>query len=290
MDCIQLTIPPLPQFITVGHDIWQPGRQHYERTFHVYDLLLVTKGTLYMTENGKPYAVEAGRLLLLEPGLHHRGHRPCEADTEIYWVHFKHVSPPTRISRKQIVWHEIVQNDSAQDDSPSEQFMYLPKWTELDPTPLLTILNDMNTLHDHFHAGSALQLHSLFIQLLMHLQQNLMRSSKPSPSLVLSRQLEEYLISRRKAPFHVKELEQQFHFHIDYLTRCLKKHTGMTPLQYVNYLKLEEAKRLLAHTDLTLPAIAELLGIADYNYFIRLFRLKTGHTPGEYRKRWQGFI
>lgn len=290
MDCIQLTIPPLPQFISAGHDIWHPGRRHQERTFDVYDLLLVTKGTLFMKENGVEYAVGAGRLLLLEPGLHHIGHRPCEVDTEIYWVHFFHAPSPVRKNLKQIVWQEINQKSASHDLFPDKHSMYLPKWMELDPLPLLPLFNELNALHDHITVGSALQMNSLFIQLLLNVQQLLIRFSNPTPSSLLSRQLENYLSSKRKAPFHVKELEKQFHFHIDYLTRCLKKHTGMTPLQYVNYLKMEDAKRYLSQTDMTLNEIAERIGIADYNYFIRLFRQKTGHTPGDYRKRWQGYV
>ncbi len=88
MNGLQLRIPPLPQFITVGHAIWRPGDQHIGRQFSVFDVLLVLKGRLYITEGDKSYTLEKGHLFVLEPDRYHYGHRPCEENTEIYWVHF----------------------------------------------------------------------------------------------------------------------------------------------------------------------------------------------------------
>lgn len=44
MLCLEFPIPPLPQFVTVGHAVWSPGDRHFARTFNVYDLLLVKRG------------------------------------------------------------------------------------------------------------------------------------------------------------------------------------------------------------------------------------------------------
>ncbi|MFC5468522.1 AraC family transcriptional regulator [Cohnella suwonensis] len=43
-------------------------------------------------------------------------------------------------------------------------------------------------------------------------------------------------------------------------------------------------------TDLTIQAIAQAVGIADYNYFTRLFHKKTGTSPAEFRKKRRGLI
>ncbi len=290
MDCIQLRIPPLPQFITIGHGLWKPGGLHFERNFQVYDALIVVKGTLYMTENGIPYSIEAGHILILEPGLTHFGHLPCEDETEIYWIHFIHPGKANRMSDKHIPWSSIIQRGTDNDNEPQEQWIYLPKWSSFDAAPLIPLMNEMLSIQSKLCQGNALQLHSLLAQLLAYMQQWLLQSSKPTKSLLHSKQVERYLADRHKAPFKAKEMEYELHFQFDYLTRCLKKHTGMTPLQYVNHLKIEEAKRSLVHTVAPIPTIAEDIGIADYSYFIRLFRKKTGMTPSAYRKHKQGAV
>ncbi|MBP3961755.1 helix-turn-helix domain-containing protein [Paenibacillus lignilyticus] len=288
MECLQLPIPPLPQFVTVGHSIWRPGNQHFKRNFPMYDMLLVIKGTIYMTEDERPYAVGAGDLLLLEPGHTHVGHRPCDEDTEIYWIHFYHPLPAVSLSSHQISWSSILEPGTDADFLPRRQSLFLPKWANIDPKPLLPILREMLTIQQKLNLENAARLHGLLVRLLEQLQQLTIESTKPSRSLTLSRRLEEFLPRFIKEPFHSASLEEQFHFNAEYLSRCLKKHTGKTPVQYIRYLKIEEAKRLLAAGELPVPVIAEAIGVEDYNYFIRMFRETTGQTPGDYRSSRQG--
>ncbi len=49
-------------------------------------------------------------------------------------------------------------------------------------------------------------------------------------------------------------------------------------------LRIGEAKRLLNSTNLPVHEIGELVGIKDYNYFTKFFKLHVGITPSKYRK------
>ena len=65
--------------------------------------------------------------------------------------------------------------------------------------------------------------------------------------------------------------------------------TGMTPLDYVHALRLEEAKQMLETDDTPVEAIANEVGYQDPSFFSRLFRRKVGLTPTLYRLRF-GFL
>ena len=65
--------------------------------------------------------------------------------------------------------------------------------------------------------------------------------------------------------------------------------TGLTPLDYVHTLRLEEAKQLLETTDLAIDAVANDVGYGDASFFRRLFRRKVGLTPHAYRLRFRTF-
>ncbi|HZD25810.1 MAG TPA: helix-turn-helix domain-containing protein, partial [Alphaproteobacteria bacterium] len=65
--------------------------------------------------------------------------------------------------------------------------------------------------------------------------------------------------------------------------------TGFTPLDYVQALRVEEAKQLLETTDLPIEAVAEEVGYEDSSFFRRLFRRKVGLTPHAYRLRFSAF-
>jgi len=62
--------------------------------------------------------------------------------------------------------------------------------------------------------------------------------------------------------------------------------TGMTPLEYVQSLRLEEAKYLLETTTQPVESVANEVGYGDAGYFGRLFKNKVKLTPAQYRRRF----
>lgn len=68
--------------------------------------------------------------------------------------------------------------------------------------------------------------------------------------------------------------------------RRFKQATGMSPIEYVHALRLEEAKQMLEAGSLSVEAIAGEVGYEDPGYFGRLFRRKVNLTPAQYRKRF----
>jgi len=64
--------------------------------------------------------------------------------------------------------------------------------------------------------------------------------------------------------------------------------TGLSPMEYVHTLRLEEAKQILEASDQLVEAVANEVGYEDASFFGRLFRRKVGLTPAQYRKRFGG--
>jgi transcriptional regulator GlxA family with amidase domain len=63
--------------------------------------------------------------------------------------------------------------------------------------------------------------------------------------------------------------------------------TGLTPLAYVQRLRIEDAKRRLERTDAPVDEIGWRVGYEDAAFFRRLFKRTTGLAPGAYRKRFR---
>ncbi|WP_238177940.1 response regulator transcription factor [Paenibacillus contaminans] len=70
-----------------------------------------------------------------------------------------------------------------------------------------------------------------------------------------------------------------------YFSGLFKKKTGVTLIHYVQRLRVDTAKRLLAQTELPVAAIGERVGFPNANYFIKIFKRWTSCTPSEYRSR-----
>lgn len=81
-----------------------------------------------------------------------------------------------------------------------------------------------------------------------------------------------------------QELMEQFHFQKDYFNRLIKKKTGMTYSEYLQNIRLHQAKKLLRETNYSVSQIAEMVGYHNKGYFYKIFTEKYGMTPARYRK------
>jgi len=71
--------------------------------------------------------------------------------------------------------------------------------------------------------------------------------------------------------------------HLDYshsyLSRQFKKETGQNLVQYINILRLKEARRLLLTGRYFVYEVSDMVGYNNYNYFSRLYKQIHGCTP-----------
>jgi transcriptional regulator GlxA family with amidase domain len=73
------------------------------------------------------------------------------------------------------------------------------------------------------------------------------------------------------------------------LERRFKQATGVTPLGYLQRLRVETAKHLLEEGSRTFNEIAYLVGYEDISFFRKIFARLTGLRPKEYQQRFRGY-
>lgn len=71
------------------------------------------------------------------------------------------------------------------------------------------------------------------------------------------------------------------------LKRRFKVATGLTLMDYLQNLRVEEAKRLLETGTGSFEEISAAVGYENTGFFRRLFRRRTGLTPGDYRRMFR---
>ncbi|WAJ42533.1 helix-turn-helix domain-containing protein [Mycobacterium sp. Aquia_216] len=71
-----------------------------------------------------------------------------------------------------------------------------------------------------------------------------------------------------------------------HLARIFHADVGVTPGEFVERMRIENARRLLERTDLTPARIASESGLGSAETLYRLFRSRLGTTPREYRQRF----
>lgn len=71
----------------------------------------------------------------------------------------------------------------------------------------------------------------------------------------------------------------------NYFSYLFKKELGISFVEYLNKVRVEEAKKLLDTTDDKTYQISEKIGYSDYKYFSSVFKKLTGLSPIQYKKR-----
>lgn len=59
----------------------------------------------------------------------------------------------------------------------------------------------------------------------------------------------------------------------------------MNSTEFINTVRINRAKEMMMHEDLTLAEITYKVGYNDSAYFNRIFKKTTGMTPGDFRKK-----
>ena len=100
----------------------------------------------------------------------------------------------------------------------------------------------------------------------------------------LASQIEEYILSHIEEPISVRDLCSRFAVSKNKLYSIAHEWFKMPIGDYIISVRISEAKRLLATTDLPVREIAARVGIRDYNYFTKFFKENVGIPPLRYRK------
>lgn len=80
------------------------------------------------------------------------------------------------------------------------------------------------------------------------------------------------------------QVARRFGFSTRTLNRRFRAATGQTPLEYLQEIRINNARDLLKTSNLTIGEIADKVGYQDTGYFTALFRKQLATTPREYRQ------
>lgn len=146
----------------------------------------------------------------------------------------------------------------------------------------LRILAD--TFHSTAHTallGAKVRLMDI-LTLILHKQQARITLTA-SAAIVKLENVLNYIDRHLLEALSVEELAEIAHFHPNYFIPYFKRFIGLSPIQYINKLRMDRAKDLLLANDKSVSETAAALGLQPY-YFSRLFRQHTGYSPSDYKR------
>lgn len=85
----------------------------------------------------------------------------------------------------------------------------------------------------------------------------------------------------------VEEIAAFIGLSTDYFSRMFKQYTGLTPVEYIRYIRLAKAAELLQQPDISIADVAMKVGFEDQGYFSRQFKQVMGVSPSAFQRENQ---
>lgn len=96
-------------------------------------------------------------------------------------------------------------------------------------------------------------------------------------------QVEAYLLAHLENASAARDATKEFGISYTYLGVLFQKYKGMSIKNYMTTLRMEKAKKIMAHdSSVLIRDVAERIGYSDQFYFSRVFRSCTGMCPSDY--------
>lgn len=106
--------------------------------------------------------------------------------------------------------------------------------------------------------------------------------SKESPDAVA--RVLRFMEDNYQKPLKLADIAQTAEMSEQHICRLFKKNIKTSPIDYLNQIRINQAKELLSYSDSTIAEIAANVGFSDSSYFSVVFKKYEGISPAEYKK------
>ena len=165
----------------------------------------------------------------------------------------------------------------------------IPQFRIRDPLIQQVALTLLKELQDNPDKNQ-LYLDSLSTTLCLHLlrhyttSQATIKNDASGLPTFLFRRLSEYIQANLEQNLTLTDLAGVVNLSTSHLTKLFKQSQGRTLHQYLIHCRIERAKQLLKHKQLTIAEVATQVGFSDQSHFTHHFKRQTGLTPRVFRQ------
>ncbi|MCR5623777.1 MAG: AraC family transcriptional regulator [Lachnospiraceae bacterium] len=277
----------LPKVTLCGHVLVKGRNEHFRRLNNEWIMYLVEQGKMLIVEDDITYTLVPGDVIIFSPGRTHWG---IESDNDVgyFYVHFNWDGLKETLHTEE---EYIFKINTAINESlhKVEDYFIGPKYSHLTPanyTQMIEVVNHMLVESKNRYMNYSTFINSLFhIMLVIVHRSNFERYRNSQQQYSFIPEILLYLRSHLSEKITSEILENEINLSFDYMNRTFRKHTGMTIFKHLQKIRLEESKKLLRGSQLSISEIAENTGFCNAYYFSSVFRKVENITPSRYRNK-----
>jgi AraC-like DNA-binding protein len=255
-----------------------PSRHYHD----AYEILYLISGDFYYFIGDRTYQVAGGTLLFMDI---HEMHKLVNSGCNMY-------ERVTLLFKKEFLQHFCT---SGQCEELLELFKSdnrALKMTGIDQYFIEQLFQKMIQEGKKQARGYEQYQQLLLVELLLYLNRKLF-DSRAAPLVESNRthkkvlDIVNYVNQHYMEPLKLCEISRQFDISSSYLCRTFKESTGFSFIEYINNIRIKEARDLLIGSSFNVTEIAGMVGFDNTSHFGRTFKLMMGISPLCFRKQFK---
>ena len=251
----------------------------YQMPFHwhnEWEILRVLDGTLQISLDHEQYSMRQGDVVLIRGGVLHGGEpENCIYECLVFDLYgifrsLEMVKPYLRPFYRQTYLPRNYY--PAEDACPVTEIVkeLMAAFSGGPGCPELETVAELSRLFAWIHNSGA-------YEALSHQEESASRTDRIKPVL-------EYIESRYHSPLTLDDLAEVAGMNPKYFCRVFRSLTHHSPVDYLNFYRIEQAAYLLDSTDLSVTEVGNRCGFCESSYFTKVFKKYKGTTPVSYRR------
>lgn len=278
------------KFISAGIFKSQDGNfMHPSRVINSFEIMLGIEGVTYIEEEGRQYEVEKNDLLILYPGINHRGYRQSGKVAMFYWAHF--------LFEEQFSLHEEI------NEIPGIQYaLKNPFHSEMENKILLCkhmkgMRNDrvpvlfrelVHIRKSGYYTNLAAGLHitSLLVELTNQVLTSIALEDSSGHKDVLVQHVIRLVETNYMKKYTISHISSELGYNADYIARIFKEKMGMKISEFTNFIRVKKAQKILLETMDPVRQVCYEVGFDDEKYFMKVFKHFEHLSPSEFRRSY----
>ncbi len=262
---------------------YAPGSILFPLHWHEHiELIYIVQGWLDVETEKKKIRYEAGDVAVINPGHLHEGDH-FAPDTKLYCL----------MVDMNLFRSRFVETSEEEFINPLTEGKILFRSKISGDRSLNTLIETCHAIYSGEEEAFQFRLKAIIFELVYKLFHDYVESNEAAPQkqfVSITRErvnvILKYVDEHYTEKIKLEDLVDVVHINKYYICKIFQQCTGKTLLNHVNALRVQKAIDLLVNTNDSVTNIAFAVGFTDINYFSRTFKIVTGASPSEVRKKY----
>lgn len=236
------------------------------RILDCYQLIYITEGRGYFySDPDTRIEISGGDMFVLRPGVWHSYFPDKKTGWKEYWIGIQGENIEQRFRNSFFNPEQIIYKVGLREDVIS---LY---------EKALDIAYKEKASYQQYLAGIA----NLILGIMMYSDRNNDFAKNETEDRINKAKV--LIRENLTSDISLEDIADKVNMSYSWFRKVFKDYTGFSPANYIQEMKLQRAKNMLATSDASIKEISYVLNFESVSYFSSIFKKRTGMTPIQYR-------